>query len=56
MPLPQLFAGRQWIERLHRADAGVPYGIALAVAALMVYPRTEWMTAIGLYRASGSSP
>jgi len=26
----------------------VPYGIALAVAALVVYPQTEWMTAFGL--------
>jgi len=25
----------------------VPYGIALAVAALLVYPQTEWMTAVG---------
>jgi prepilin peptidase CpaA len=43
MPMPQLLAGRQWAERLHRADSGVPYGIALAVAALAVYPQTEWM-------------
>jgi Flp pilus assembly protein protease CpaA len=24
----------------------VPYGIALAAAALIVYPQTEWMTAV----------
>ena len=29
----------QWLSR---------YGIALAVAALVVYPQTEWMTALGL--------
>jgi Flp pilus assembly protein protease CpaA len=29
-------------------DAGVPYGIALAAAALMVYPDTTWMTARGM--------
>ena len=40
--------GRDWAERLHREGAGVPYGIALAAAALLVYPQTEWMTAIGL--------
>jgi prepilin peptidase CpaA len=45
MPLPQLLHGRPWLERLHRGDSGVPYGIALAAAALLVYPHTEWMTA-----------
>ena len=47
VPLPQMLAGRPWAERLHRGDAGVPYGIALAAAALLVYPHTEWMTAVG---------
>jgi prepilin peptidase CpaA len=47
MPMPQLLIGRDWAERLHRQDCGVPYGIALAVAALAVYPQTEWMTALG---------
>jgi prepilin peptidase CpaA len=47
MPLPQVFAGLPWAERLHRSDCGVPYGIALAAAVLAVYPHTEWMTAIG---------
>ena len=45
MPLPRLLVGREWAERLHRVDAGVPYGIALAAAALLVYPHTEWMAA-----------
>jgi prepilin peptidase CpaA len=43
VPLPGFLAGREWAERLHRMDAGVPYGIALAAAALMVYPETPWM-------------
>jgi len=47
MPLPQLFVGLPWAERLHRSDSGVPYGIALAAAALLVYPHTEWMAAVG---------
>jgi prepilin peptidase CpaA len=46
LPLPRLFVGREWAERLHRLDGGVPYGIALAAAALLVYPHTEWMAAI----------
>jgi prepilin peptidase CpaA len=45
LPLPALLARRDWIERLHRRGGGVPYGIALAAAALLVYPHTEWMTA-----------
>ena len=44
-PLPALLAGQAWAERLHRKDAGVPYGIALAAAALAVYPDTLWMKA-----------
>jgi len=48
LPLPAVLAGREWIERLHRRGGGVPYGIALAAAALLVYPHTEWMTALGL--------
>jgi len=48
MPLPRVLSGREWAERLHRQGAGVPYGVALAVAALLVYPQTEWMTAVGL--------
>jgi prepilin peptidase CpaA len=46
LPLPQILAGREWIERLHRHGGGVPYGIALAAAALIVYPHTEWMTSL----------
>jgi prepilin peptidase CpaA len=48
MPLPQMLAGRDWAERLHREGGGVPYGIALAAAALLVYPQTEWMTMLKL--------
>jgi prepilin peptidase CpaA len=43
IPLPRFLVGREWAERLHRLDAGVPYGIALAASALMVYPDTPWM-------------
>lgn len=43
MPLPNAMARQPWIKRLHDAGGGVPYGIALAAAALMVYPHTGWM-------------
>jgi prepilin peptidase CpaA len=46
LPLPRLLVGQQWAERLHRKDSGVPYGIALAAAALAVYPDTIWMRVI----------
>lgn len=36
-PLPPLLARVGWIERLHDPKAGVPYGIALAGAGLVVY-------------------
>jgi prepilin peptidase CpaA len=41
--LPASVATMDWVERLHRPDGGVPYGIALAAAALLVYPSTAWM-------------
>ena len=46
-PLPPALARHEWLERLHRREAGVPYGIALAAAALAIYPDTPWMAAIG---------
>lgn len=47
MPLPAALAGQDWAQRLHRMDAGVPYGIALAASALLVYPETFWMQTFG---------
>jgi prepilin peptidase CpaA len=47
-PLPPFLAGQDWAERLHRMDAGVPYGIALAASALLIYPETAWMAARGV--------
>ena len=43
LPLPAVLARQQWIMRLHETGGGVPYGIALAAAALIVYPKTGWM-------------
>lgn len=36
---------QQWAMRLHDPREGIPYGIALAAAGLLVYPSTAWMTA-----------
>ncbi|MBX9825292.1 MAG: prepilin peptidase [Xanthobacteraceae bacterium] len=45
MPLPGPLAEQDWVVRLHKSDSGVPYGIALAAAALLIYPDTPWMQA-----------
>ena len=42
-PIPDRVAKIDWIARLYRADTGIPYGIALGAAAMMVYPSTPWM-------------
>lgn len=47
LPLPGVMARQAWIQRLHDEAGGVPYGIALAAAALAIYPKTGWMTAFG---------
>lgn len=43
VPLPDRIGHVGWIAHLHRADVGIPYGIALAAAAIFVYPQTPWM-------------
>jgi prepilin peptidase CpaA len=47
-PLPYAFAGQAWLLKLHARDSGIPYGIALALGALVIYPETEWIKAIDL--------
>ena len=46
--LPESLAKQEWIARLHQVDMGVPYGIALALAALVIYPSTSWMVLSGM--------
>jgi prepilin peptidase CpaA len=45
-PLPYPLAGQAWLIKLHAKESGVPYGIALAIGALAVYPETEWIKAV----------
>jgi len=47
-PLPYALAGQTWLIRLHAKENRVPYGIALAIGALMIYPETEWIRAVDL--------
>ncbi len=39
--------GPGWALRLHRSGSGIPYGLAIAGAALWHYPRTIWFAAFG---------
>jgi prepilin peptidase CpaA len=47
-PLPFKLSSQPWLLRLHDKDTGIPYGIALATGALVIYPQTEWMQAVDL--------
>ena len=38
--------GLPWAMRLHDKQGGIPYGIALAVAGLWIYPSTLWFTSL----------
>jgi prepilin peptidase CpaA len=49
-PLPQALGSHAWLLRLHDKETGVPYGIALALGALMIYPETDWIKAVDLTR------
>lgn len=43
--VPAFLAGHSWATRLHDAKTGIPYGLALAAAALWIYPSTKWFSA-----------
>jgi prepilin peptidase CpaA len=46
-PLPRWGIAVDWMARLHDKNAGVPYGIALAIAGLFVYPDTSvWIATV----------
>ena len=47
-PLPMVIANESWALRLHKDKAGIPYGVALGAAALIVYPSTPWFLAVGM--------
>jgi prepilin peptidase CpaA len=49
-PLPHALGTQGWLLRLHGKDADIPYGVALALGALMIYPETSWVAAIDLGR------
>lgn len=46
LPVPVFMMNQKWFVRLHDLKSGVPYGVALAAAGLLVFPSTIWMQAI----------
>ena len=44
------FTNQDWLLRLHGKNTGIPYGIALTFAALLIYPETDWIRAVDLTR------
>jgi len=48
-PIPAFAQGWTWLTRLHDTGTGVPYGIALALGGLAVYPETAiWKAVLGV--------
>ncbi len=37
---------QEWFARLQDKNTGIPYGIAIAVAGLQIYPSTQWFSFI----------
>jgi prepilin peptidase CpaA len=46
MTLSEFLSNRPWIARLHSGSAGVPMGVGMAVAGLVVFPQTHWVSTI----------
>jgi prepilin peptidase CpaA len=49
-PLPPFLMSQDWLTRLHDKNTGIPYGIALAIGALLIYPNTDWIKAVDLFQ------
>ena len=44
--LPSMLMSQGWLVRLHNPEEGIPYGIALAGAGLLIYPSAPFMTVL----------
>jgi len=44
--VPGPLARQEWFLRLHDKSSGIPYGIAIAIAGLQIYPSTVWFKAL----------
>ena len=41
--LPAFLGNRAWIAHLQSDRTGIPYGVAMSLAALVVFPQTRWI-------------
>ncbi|MEI2385388.1 prepilin peptidase [Breoghania sp. JC706] len=41
--IPHVAVRLPWVVRLHALEDGIPYGLALSAAALVLYPQTNWL-------------
>jgi len=46
-PLPASLMSQAWIQRIALGPGAIPYGIAIAMGALVVYPNTVWVHLAG---------
>jgi prepilin peptidase CpaA len=46
VPLPAAVLKANWAARLYTNDSGIPYGAALAAAALFLAPHSQWTAAM----------
>jgi prepilin peptidase CpaA len=44
LPLRGGIQNASWVAKLHSRGTAMPYGVAMAVAALLVFPATRWAT------------
>jgi prepilin peptidase CpaA len=51
--LPAFVVRQPWVQRLHDERAGVPYGVALAIAGLATYPHSIWVGLVTGCRGAG---
>lgn len=45
-PLPAGLQNGGWVAQLHSRGTAMPYGVPMALAALVVLPATRWMTTV----------
>jgi prepilin peptidase CpaA len=48
LALPTFLSSQAWIVRLHNAKTGIPYGIALALGGMIVYPETQFWSLLAV--------
>lgn len=44
--LPASWCEREWLLRLHDRKTGIPYGVAIAAAGILVFVETPWLASL----------